>query len=43
MLWNDPDIGIKWPLEGIDEVMLSDKDKVQQTLKEFMSKENPFK
>ncbi len=43
ILWNDPDIGIEWPLEGIDEVLLSDKDKVQQTLKEFMSKENPFK
>ena len=43
VLWNDPDIGIEWPLEGIGEVLLSDKDKVQQTLKEFMSKENPFR
>lgn len=43
ILWNDPDVGIEWPLEGIDEVLLSDKDKVQQTLKEFMGKENPFK
>lgn len=43
VLWNDPDIGIEWPLEGIEEVLLSDKDKKQQTLKEFMSKENPFK
>lgn len=43
VLWNDPDIGIEWPLEGIEEVLLSDKDKNQQTLKEFMSKENPFK
>ncbi len=43
ILWNDPDIGILWPLEGIDEVLLSEKDKVQQTLKEFMSKENHFK
>lgn len=25
--WNDPKIGIKWPLCGIDEVILSDKDK----------------
>lgn len=40
--WDDPDIGIKWPLEGIEEVLLSDKDKKQQSLKEFMSKENPF-
>lgn len=43
ILWNDPDVNIKWPLEDIEEVLLSDKDKVQQTLKEFMSKENPFK
>lgn len=43
VLWNDPDIGIEWPLEGIEEVLLSDKDQKQQTLKEFMSKENPFK
>ena len=43
VLWNDPAIGIEWPLEGIDEVLLSDKDRVQQTLKEFESKENPFK
>ena len=43
VLWNDPDINIKWPLEGIEEVLLSDKDQKQQTLKEFMSKENPFK
>ena len=42
VLWNDPDIGIEWPLEGIDEVLLSDKDKKQQTLKEFKQKDNPF-
>lgn len=43
VLWNDPEIGIEWPLEGIDEVLLSDKDKVQQTFKAFKEKENPFK
>lgn len=43
VLWNDPDIGIEWPLEGIEEVLLSEKDQKQQTLKEFMSKENLFK
>ena len=31
ILWNDPDIGIEWP---IDEVVLSDKDKQWKTLKE---------
>lgn len=27
ILWNDSDIGIKWPMDGIEEVLLSDKDK----------------
>lgn len=33
ILWNDPDIGIDWPLDGI-EVKLSAKDKVGQLLKD---------
>ncbi|AKN31943.1 dTDP-4-dehydrorhamnose 3,5-epimerase [Clostridium carboxidivorans P7] len=24
--WDDPEIGIEWPMEGIDEIILSDKD-----------------
>lgn len=43
VLWNDPEIGIEWPLEGIEEVLLSEKDKKQATLKVFTSKQNPFK
>lgn len=35
LLWNDPDVAIEWPLEGIDEILLSEKDKVQKTLKEL--------
>ncbi|SHH26836.1 dTDP-4-dehydrorhamnose 3,5-epimerase [Clostridium grantii] len=27
LLWNDPNIGIQWPLEGIGEILLSEKDK----------------
>ena len=43
ILWNDPKIGIKWPLDNIEEVLLSEKDKGQQNLEEFISKNNPFK
>lgn len=40
--WNDPDIGIEWPLDGIEEVLLSEKDRKQPMLSEFISKGNPF-
>jgi dTDP-4-dehydrorhamnose 3,5-epimerase len=32
--WNDPDINIQWPMDGIEEIMLSEKDKKAATLKE---------
>lgn len=35
--WNDETIGIKWPLDKIEEVILSDKDKEQQFVSEFNS------
>ena len=35
LLWNDPDVGVEWPLEGIEEILLSEKDKKQKTLKEL--------
>lgn len=34
ILWNDSEIGIEWPLEGIGELLLSDKDKKLKTLKQ---------
>jgi len=37
-MWNDEDINIDWPLEGIDKVILSDKDKKWKTLKESQIK-----
>lgn len=40
VLWNDSDIGIDWNFEkyglSADDILLSDKDKKQQTLKEFV-------
>ncbi|WP_432204655.1 dTDP-4-dehydrorhamnose 3,5-epimerase [Cetobacterium somerae] len=40
VLWNDSDIGIDWNFEkyglSAEEILLSDKDKQQQTLKEFV-------
>jgi dTDP-4-dehydrorhamnose 3,5-epimerase len=37
ILWNDPEIGIVWP---IDNPQLSEKDKVAQTLEEWLATEN---
>lgn len=34
IIWNDPDIGIKWPLEGIDNVIFSEKDKLWPRLRQ---------
>lgn len=39
VLWDDPDIGVEWPLEkigGRDKVILSDKDKALQSFAQFM-------
>ena len=38
LMWNDPDIGIKWPV-GADEIVLSDKDQHQPSFRSF---ESPF-
>lgn len=35
LLWNDKDININWPLEGIEQILLSGKDKIQRTLKQL--------
>lgn len=32
VVWNDADIGISWPLQGIDKLILSEKDKALKTL-----------
>jgi len=42
ILWNDPELNIDWELEkynlSMEEIILSDKDKKQQTLQDFISK-----
>ena len=42
LLWNDADVNIQWPLETIDEVILSEKDKKQYTFKEVIEREIVF-
>lgn len=32
--WNDPEVGIQWPTEGIEELIFSEKDKKWKTLSE---------
>ena len=34
ILWNDPDIGIDWPLDGIEDIVLSEKDRNGVLLKD---------
>ena len=41
LLWNDADVAIEWPLEGLGDILLSEKDKKQKTLKELT--DLPFK
>jgi dTDP-4-dehydrorhamnose 3,5-epimerase len=36
LLWNDEEIGIKWPIQGIDELILSQKDKNLKKLKDLV-------
>ena len=35
IIWNDPDIGIEWPVEGIRELILSEKDRNLRRISEL--------
>ncbi|MDO5558696.1 MAG: dTDP-4-dehydrorhamnose 3,5-epimerase [Oscillospiraceae bacterium] len=35
LMWNDPDIGVEWPIEDGMEILLSDKDKVNPAFKDL--------
>ncbi len=40
IIWNDPDIGVRWPYEkigGFENIILADKDKNLQTFEKFMN------
>jgi len=39
VMWNDTDINIKWPLDRIENIILSEKDKVHPNLKDLDLKE----
>lgn len=36
LIWNDSDIGIRWPIDQLTEIILSDKDKNNSTLKAYL-------
>lgn len=38
IIWNDPDIGVDWPLNLVDKLIISDKDKKLQSFEEFKNK-----
>lgn len=38
--WNDPTIGIKWPIENIDEIIVSEKDKSAMNFLNYKEKIN---
>lgn len=38
IFWNDPDIGIEWPITADMQILLSEKDRKQPTLREYLGK-----
>ena len=42
ILWNDPDIGVAWPLDQVEQLILSDKDRNLQTFAQFKARYGGF-
>jgi len=40
IMWNDSDINIEWPLNGIENILLSEKDKIHQSFNELDLSQN---
>lgn len=40
--WNDPDLNIQWPIEENMQIILSDKDKQLQTLRQYEQQNDAF-
>ena len=36
LLWNDPDVGIEWPISADMNILLSDKDQKNPLLRDFV-------
>lgn len=43
LMWNDPDINVEWPLDKVDEILLSEKDKVNPSFAQLKADPNLFK
>ena len=41
--WNDPDVGVDWPLDRVGRVIVSEKDAALPTLKDFRAKYGALK
>lgn len=42
IIWNDVELNVEWPLENIDNLIISDKDKKLQTFAEFRAQSEGF-
>lgn len=40
--WDDPQLGVKWPLERVEQMILSEKDAALPTLAEFLARYGPL-